>query len=120
LGYSQEAKEDRVVATVDPDGIQRVDVVGRSYYFKPNVIVVKVNIPVELKVSKAGGSTPHNISCHAPEAGIEFSVSLESAPNRIQFTPSKVGKYPFECTKKFLFFKSHKDRGMQGVLEVVE
>jgi len=120
LGFSQEATEKRVIATVDADGIQRVEIIGGSYYFDPNVIVVKVNVPVELKVTKAGGSTPHNIVLKAPEAGISFSESLSSKPTRIQFTPTKVGKYPFACSKKFPFTKSHKDRGMHGVLEVVD
>ena len=120
LGYGQEPKEKRVVAAVGADGIQRVEVNAGSYYFDPNVIVVKVNVPVELTVKKAGGSTPHNIVLKAPEAGIDFSEALSTEPTRIQFTPTKVGKYPFECTHKLLFFKSHKDRGMHGVLEVVE
>jgi plastocyanin domain-containing protein len=120
LGGGQEATEKRVVATVDADGVQRVEVTGGSYYFDPNIIVVKVNVPVELKVKKVGGATPHNIVLKAPEAGIDFSESLSSEPKMIQFTPTKVGKYPFECTHKLPFSKSHKDRGMHGVLEVVD
>jgi len=120
LGFGQEATEKRGVASVDADGIQRVEITGGSYYFDPNIIVVKVNVPVELKVKKAGGATPHNIVLKAPEAGIDFSESLSSEPKMIQFTPTKVGKYPFQCTKKFPFSKSHKDRGMHGVLEVVD
>jgi len=120
LGFGQEATGRRVVATVDADGIQRVEITGASYYFDPNVIVVKVNVPVELKVRKAGGGTPHNIVIKAPEAGIDFSQSLGSEPKVIQFTPTKVGKYAFACTKKAPFSKSHKDRGMHGVLEVVD
>jgi plastocyanin domain-containing protein len=120
LGLSQEAKENRVVAAIGPDGIQHMEVTGGSYYFDPNVIVVKVNVPVELIVRKAGGITPHNIMLKAPEAGINISVALSSKPARLMFTPTKVGKYPFICTKRLLFFKSHNDRGMHGVLEVVE
>ena len=123
LGFGQEAQEateKRVVAAVDADGIQRVEITGGSYFFDPNVIVVKVNVPVELKVKKAGGATPHNIVLKAPEAGIDFSVSLGKAPKTVTFTPTKVGRYPFWCTKRFLFFKSHKAHGMKGALEVVE
>ena len=119
-GYAQEAKGTPFVATIDPDGIQRVEIVGGSYYFDPDVIVVKVNIPVELKVKKAGGATPHSIVLKAPEAGIDFSVPLKKEPKIIRFTPAKVGRYPFECTKRLLFLKSHKAHGMHGVLEVVE
>ncbi len=120
VGLAQEAKENRFIAVVGADGVQRAEIVGGSYYFAPDVIVVKVNVPVELKVKKAGGATPHSIALKAPEAGIDFSVSLGKEPKSIAFTPTKVGKYPFWCTKRFLFLKSHKAHGMTGVLEVVE
>jgi len=120
IGLAQDAKEVRFVAVMGEDGIQRAEITGGSYYFDPEVVVVKVNVPVELKVVKAGGATPHNISLKAPEAGIDFSVSLGKEPKTVTFTPTKVGRYPFWCTKRFLFFKSHKDHGMKGALEVVE
>ncbi len=112
--------EKRTVAEIGADGVQRVEVLGGSYYFNPNVIVVKVNVPVELRVRKESGITPHNMVLKAPEAGIDFSVSLSTTPKSITFTPKKTGKYPFECTHKLLFFKSHKDHGMTGILEVVD
>lgn len=118
--YAAQAAEKRVVATVSPDGVQRVEMTGGEYYFDPNVVVVKVNVPVELKVKKAGGITPHDIAIKAPEAGINFAEGLSSKPKVIKFTATKAGKYPFECTKRFLFFKSHNERGMHGVLVVVE
>ena len=107
-------------ATVDSDGVQRVEIVGDSYNFNPNHIIVKVNVPVELKVKKAGGMTPHNIVMKAPEAGIEFEVSLKEDPKVINFTPKKTGTYQFYCSKKLLFFESHREKGMEGVLEVIE
>jgi plastocyanin domain-containing protein len=119
LGAAQESTGRRVVAAVGPDGVQKVEITGASYYFDPNGIVVKVNVPVQLIIKKVG-KTSHNISLKAPEAGIDFKISLRTEPQIIEFTPTKVGKYPFWCTKKFLFFKSHKEHGMQGLLEVVE
>jgi plastocyanin len=120
VGFGQEPAKGRFVAVIGDDGVQRVEITGGSYYFDPNDIVVKVNVPVELRVKKAGGSTPHSIALKAPEAGIDFSVSLGKEPKSIKFTPTKVGTYPFWCTKKLPFLKSHKDHGMTGVLEVVE
>lgn len=121
LAFAAEpAMEKRYVATVDPDGVQRVEVLGGAYYFDPNLIVVKVNVPVELKVAKKGGVAPHNIVLRAPEAGIDFAQELSSEPQRIRFTPTRTGRYEFECAKKFLFFESHKERGMHGALLVVE
>jgi plastocyanin len=107
------------VVPIDKDGVQRVEIVGGSYFFKPNHIVVKVNIPVELKVSKESGLVPHDIVAKSPEAGIEFKESLSSSPQLIKFTPTKVGKYPMYCSKKAPFSKTHREKGMEGVIEVV-
>jgi len=107
-------------ATIDSDGVQRVDVLGGSYFFKPDYIIVKVNVPVELKVRKESGITPHDIMIKAPEAGIDFKESLGSEPKVIRFVPTKTGKYPMTCSKKLLFFASHREKGMEGTLEVIE
>ncbi|MHC1698093.1 MAG: cupredoxin domain-containing protein [Geobacteraceae bacterium] len=107
-------------AAIDEDGVQRVEVVGGGYFYKPDHIVVKVKVPVELKVSKEGGIIPHDFVIDAPDAGIAVKESLSGEPKVVRFTPTKVGKYPFYCSKKPPFFKSHRDKGMEGVLEVVE
>jgi plastocyanin domain-containing protein len=130
IAYAQEAKEGehehamgkekRVVAAIGADGVQHVEVTGGEYYFDPNYIIVKVNVPVELSVKKAEGFVPHNIGVKAPEAGIDFKVDLNAKkPGIVKFTPTKAGKYGMICDKKLLWFKSHKERGMDGYIEVV-
>lgn len=118
--FAAEPAEKRFTATIDADGVQRVQMTGGEYYFDPNVVVVKINVPVELHVKKAGGVAPHDIVLKAPEAGIDFAESLDSKVKIITFTPTRTGAYPFACSKRFLFFESHKDQGMHGVLEVVD
>lgn len=118
--YGDQKEEKRKVAEIGADGIQRVEVTGGDYYYDPDYIVVKANVPVELTVKKESGIVPHNIIIKAPEAGIDFSEGMSTKPKVIRFTPTKAGKYPFECDKRFLFFKDHKDRGMKGTLEVEE
>lgn len=113
-------KEKRYVATVAADGIQRAEMVGGEYFYDPNYIVVKVNKPVELKVKKAAGYIPHNLVAKAPEAGIEFNIDLKGDPQTVRFTPKKTGKYPIYCDKSLLFFKTHREKGMEGMIEVVE
>lgn len=118
-----ESKEKRFVAVIGPDGVQRVEIIGGEYYFEPNHIVLKVNVPVEFKVKEAKDTSwfiPHDIVVKAPESGIDFKVSLKKEPQSIKFTPTKAGKYSFSCDKKPPFGKSHKDKGMEGVIEVVE
>ena len=66
---------------------------------------------------------PHNIVVKAPEASIDFKIDFKIELGKewqsITFTPSKVGKYEIICDKRLLWFKSHKERGMDGWIEVV-
>jgi plastocyanin len=110
----------RFVATIDKDGYQRVEMTAGEYYFDPSVVVVKVNVPVELSIKKAGGITPHNLVMKSPEANLDFTIDISNDQKKVSFMATKTGIYPFECSNKLLFFKSHKERGMHGVLEVVE
>jgi plastocyanin domain-containing protein len=117
---AEEPEKKILTAVTGPDGIQKVSIVGGEYFFDPNQIVVKVNVPVELSVKKEGGIVPHNIVMKSPEAGMAFNETMGSEPKVIKFTPTKTGTYPFSCTNKLLFFKSHEEKGMKGVIEVVE
>ncbi len=122
IAFAQDTGEKKkaYTATVDPDGVQRVTILGGGYFFEPDHIIVKVNVPVELTIKKESGIVPHNIIINAPEAGMDINESLSDKPKIIQLIPKKVGKYPFYCDKRLLFFKSHKEKGMEGVIEVVE
>ena len=116
--FAQDQKEVHV-AKADSDGVQRVRLEAGGYFFKPNHIVVKVNVPVELSASREAGIVPHNLVIKAPEAGIAVEEDLATEPKKIAFTATAVGKYPFYCSNKLLFFTSHRERGVEGVLEVV-
>ncbi len=118
--FAQERQQKIFTATVDQDGVQRISMTGGEYFFEPNHIIVKVNMPVELSVKKTSGFVPHNIIIDAPEAGIEVNQNIGKDPVIIKFTPQKTGRYPFYCDKRFLFFKDHRARGMEGVIEVIE
>ena len=111
--------KEKVVASLDADGVQRVRIVGGSYFFKPGHIVVKVNVPVELLASRESGITPHNLLIKAPEAGLDVEADLGTDPKKIAFKPTAVGKFPIYCSKKLPFMAGHREKGMEGVLEVV-
>jgi plastocyanin len=107
-------------AVVGNDGVQRVRIMSGSYYFRPDHIIVKAGVPVELVVSKEPG-LHHSIMLNAPAARIFFKRELDKDhPAVIRFTPRKPGRYEFYCDRKFLFFKSHREKGGRGILEVVE
>ncbi len=109
-----------VRARLDEDGVQRAVITARSYSFSPDHLILRVNIPVELTVSRTSWLVPHNIVSDSPQAGIDFSISLSTSPRTISFTPTSTGAFPFYCDKRLFFFKSHREKGMEGVFEVVE
>jgi len=115
------AQKKQFVAAVDKDGVQRVEILAGEYFFDPNYIVVKVNVPVEIKIKKEPTIVPHDFVIKAPDAGIDITESLSNRePKIIKFIPAKTGKYPFYCDKKFLFFESHREKGMEGTIEVTD
>lgn len=112
-------EQDTVVVQVDSDGVQRATIVGGSYFFKPRRLVLKANLPVELSLSREAGIVPHTLVIKAPEAGIVLDQVLGTEVRTVRFTPSAAGTYPYFCRNKLLFFKSHREQGMEGMLEVV-
>lgn len=66
------------------------------------------------------GVTPHDFVLKAPEADIDIEVTLGETPTVVRFTPTRAGSYAFYCSKQLLFLKSHRERGMHGILEVVD
>jgi plastocyanin len=105
------------VATGDDD-VQRIRIVAGEHFFKPSRLTVKVNKLVELLVSREAGIVPHNLMIDAAAAGISIKEDLSIEPRKIAFTPTAAGVYPFYCDKKLLFFASHREKGMEGILEV--
>ena len=63
---------------------------------------------------------PHTLVIQSPEAGISVDQSLSGDARNIRFTPTAAGNYHFYCRNKLLFFESHREKGMEGMLEVVE
>lgn len=107
-------------AVMGDDGVQRISIVGGDYFFRPNHLVVKAGVPVELTVSKEPGIVPHSLVVDAPAAGIAVDVALDTVPKSIRFVPTAAGRIAFHCKERLLFFKSHREKGMEGVIEVVE
>lgn len=120
VGFAQKAGKNVFKTTVDADGVQRISVLTGGYFFDPDYIVVKVNVPVELTIKKEPGLVPHNIVIKETETGVDIKESLSTEPTVIKFVFKKTGKYSFYCDKKFLFLKSHRENGSEGILEVTE
>jgi len=107
-----------VTLEAGPDGVQRGTILLDDLY-TPSHIVVQAGKPVELVLTSQTSITPHNFIVDDPAAG--FKVKEEVGAGKtvtVRFTPPKPGTFPFYCDKRLLFFKSHREKGMEGRLEV--
>jgi plastocyanin len=104
---------------VDSDGIQRAVVEADSYEFSPRHLVVRAGKPVELTVKSVTVLVPHNFLIDDPKSGLAVREEISAGQTvKITFTPTVPGSFAIYCDKKLLFFKSHREKGMEGVLEV--
>lgn len=106
-------------ASVDSDGVQRVALIGGSYFFRPKHIVAQADRPLEIAVSLEPGLIPHRFVLEAPDGQQLANVSLGAEAKTVRLT-LKAGDYVFYCPNQLLQFKSHRERGMTGVLQVRE
>ena len=118
VAHAQEAKVFR--ASVNAGGVQVVEMVAGGYYFDPNVVIVKVNVPVEVRVRKKPGMVPHDITIDAADAGVHVKEDLGSDVKSIRFTFTKTGEYAFYCSQKPFLLQSHREHGMEGKFQVVQ
>ena len=127
LGISETLEESNissispVVAQADPDGVQRAVITLDSYSYGPAHLVVYLGKPVELTLKSVTVITPHNFILKEPQAGLDVEVDVGAGESvAVQFIPTQVGLFTFFCDKKLLFFASHREKGMEGRLEVRE
>ena len=108
-----------VVVPLSPDNVQRLEITVDSYSLTPDRFVVKENIPVELIFKSVSWIVPHNFVLKSPEAGLTIEEDIgPGETTTVRFTPTRIGEFKFSCTKKLLFFRSHEDLGMVGILVV--
>jgi len=104
------------------DSVQKVDVMVDSFYFKPDHLEVLVNQPVQIRLRSVTSLIEHDFTLKAPEAGMNISKDIPHGKDvSVKFTPTRTGDYEFYCDKKAFFgLFSHKDKGMKGILRVVQ
>ncbi|MCA1837628.1 MAG: cupredoxin domain-containing protein [Actinobacteria bacterium] len=108
-----------VVVEIGADGVQRTDIAVDSYEYSPKHIVVKPGIPVELNLHSLTMLTPHNFIVNDPAAGFSIKENVVAGKTvTVRFTPYNPGIFPMYCDKKLLFFANHREKGMEGKLEV--
>ena len=102
-----------------PDGVQRAVVEADSYDFVPRHLVVRTGKPVELTFKSLTWLVPHNVIIDDPRSGLAIREAIPAGESAtVRFTPMVPGTFAIYCDKKLPFFKSHREKGMEGVLEV--
>ena len=110
---------DPVVLPVDADGVQRGTILLTSYAFTPDSLVIGAGNPVELTLENDSFLVPHNFVIINEALGLHHDVSVSAGDSvTVQLLLTTPGQYVFYCDKQLLFFPSHREQGMEGVLEV--
>ncbi|MER3422534.1 MAG: quinol oxidase [Nitrospiraceae bacterium] len=108
-----------LVLEPDADGVQRASIILDSYSYAPAHLIVHAGKPVELVLTSMTFLAPHNFIIKEPAAGLMVEKDVGAGKTAtVRFTPTQPGRFTFYCDKRLLFFKSHREKGMEGLLEV--
>lgn len=107
------------VVPLAEDGVQRVSIEMDNYSYAPSHIVVQAGKPVELNFVSVSGFTPHDFVIDDPAFGAPIDVDVGGGKRKsVTFTPANPGTFVFYCSKDIPFAKSHREKGMEGKIEV--
>ena len=108
-----------MVIPVAADGVQRATVTLDSYSYSPNHLIVEAGKPVELTLTSVTTFTPHNLIIKDPAGSLSVEQDVSAGKTVIiTFTPPQPGLFPIYCDKRLWPLPSHRDKGMEGKLEV--
>jgi len=104
---------------VAEDGIQRATIALDSYSYTPNHLIVEAGKPVELTLTSVTTIIPHNFIIKDPTGDLSVEQDVGAGKTvTITFTPTQRGIFPISCDKRLWPLPSHRDKGMEGKLEV--
>lgn len=107
------------VVPVAADGVQRTSVTLDSYSYQPSHLIVEAGKPVELTLTSVTTFTPHNFIIKDPGGSLKVEEDVSAGKTVVvKFTPSQKGTFPIYCDKRLWPLPSHRDKGMEGKLEV--
>ena len=108
-----------VVIPMTADGVQRATVTLDSYSYSPNHLIVEAGKPVELTLTSVTTIIPHNFIIKEPAGRLSVEQDVSAGKTvTITFTPPQPGIFPIYCDKRLWPLPSHRDKGMEGKLEV--
>jgi heme/copper-type cytochrome/quinol oxidase subunit 2 len=108
-----------IMIPVAADGVQRATVTLDSYSYSPNHLIVEAGKPVELTLTSVTTIIPHNFIIKEPAGNLSVEQDVSAGKTvTITFTPTQPGTFPIYCDKRLWPLPSHRDKGMEGTLEV--
>ena len=108
-----------MVILMAADGVQRATVTLDSYSYTPNHLIVEAGKPVELTLTSVTTIIPHNFIIKDPAGSLSVEQDVSAGKTvTIKFTPTQPGTFPIYCDKRLWPLPSHRDKGMEGKLEV--
>lgn len=108
-----------VSAAQDDAGFQRIEMDLGDYQFHPTTVSISVGGSAELTLTNRDSFIPHNFVVEAPEAGMDIRMDVPTGePVKVVLKPTRPGTYAFFCDEQFLFFENHREKGMEGQIEV--
>jgi heme/copper-type cytochrome/quinol oxidase subunit 2 len=108
-----------LLVPVSADGVQRATVTLDSYSYTPNHLIVEAGKPVVLTLTSVTTIIPHNFIIKDPAGNLSVEQDVSAGKTVIiTFTPAQPGTFPIYCDKRLWPLPSHRDKGMEGKLEV--
>ena len=108
-----------VLISVAADGVQRATVTLDSYSYTPHHLIVEAGKPVELTLTSVTTIIPHNFIIKDSAGHLSVEQDLSAGKTVIiTFTPAQPGIFLIYCDKRLWPLPSHRDKGMEGKLEV--
>jgi len=108
-----------LLVPVSADGVQRATVTLDSYSYTPNHLIVEAGKPVVLTLTSVTTIIPHNFIIKDPAGNLSVEQDVSAGKSVIiTFTPAQPGTFPIYCDKRLWPLPSHRDKGMEGKLEV--
>ena len=108
-----------VTAEMGTDGVQRATITLDSYSYAPGHLIVQAGKPVELTLTSVTTLVPHNFILKDPAVGLNVEKDVSAGKtDKVTFTPTQAGIVTFYCDRRLWPMPSHRDKGMEGKLEV--
>ena len=108
-----------VILIPGQDGVQRIKIVLGSYFYYPNEIIIQANEPVIIELENESFWTPHNFVIGDPKMSMHHEINVSPGDTvNLQLLLVSPGRYTFYCNNQLMFFPSHREECMEGVLEV--